>query len=533
MTSRFAHGHLVLGAALFAAGLAACSGCRSSAVPSRPSSGTDAGSPTLRLYLVSDLAGALEPCGCTKDQLGGLDHFGAWVKAEATVAPASLVASAGPLLFMDTKLEGDRAEQDRIKADTIARVLHGLGFAAWAPGVNDWEDGSDAFSRRAAESGAAPVLEDGKAVVREAGGVRVAFVGYGQQAGSGGETAEAVVSHGMDDAKKQGAEIVIALAAVGRGEAKRIADAVPDLTAVVIGSAKSDGDGNTSAPQGERVGDVLIVQGGNHLQSVGVLDLYVRETLVPGRLVRFADATGLELAQKRDELAHRIDDLHVKLASWERDPSIAPGDVAARRKELTDLEAQRDALNVRPPPATGSFFRYSVKEMRPTLGEDPSVQGDMVAYYKAVDDHNRTAFASRLPPPAGPDQASYVGVDACTSCHAAPRAVWNGTPHAHAYATLATQFKEFNLECVSCHVTGYERPGGSTVTHVDGLKDVQCEVCHGPGSRHVQNPTDKTRIVAVPDPSLCLSCHHPPHVEGFDPGTKLREILGPGHGLPL
>jgi hypothetical protein len=171
--------------------------------------------------------------------------------------------------------------------------------------------------------------------------------------------------------------------------------------------------------------------------------------------------------------------------------------------------------------------------MRPALGKDASVEADMLTYYKAVDDHNRVAFAGRMPPVAAPDQASYVGIDACTSCHAAARTVWNGTPHAHAYATLADQFKELNLECVSCHVTGYERPGGSTVTHVDGLKNVQCEVCHGPGSRHVQRPADKTRIVAAPDPAVCLGCHHPPHVEGFDPGVKLREILGPGHGLPL
>src|SRR3984957_17328796 len=105
MTSRMPNGHLVLAAAVFAGGLAACSGCRSSGTPPRPAPGPDVGSPSLRLYLVTDLAGALEPCGCTKDQLGGLDHFGAWVRKEQAHAPAALVASAGPLFFMDDKLE--------------------------------------------------------------------------------------------------------------------------------------------------------------------------------------------------------------------------------------------------------------------------------------------------------------------------------------------------------------------------------------------------------------------------------------------
>src|SRR4029077_9165334 len=91
---------------------------------------------------------------------------------------------------------------------------------------------------------------------------------------------EQAVRRGVDAAKQGGANVLVALAAVGRGGAKRIADAVPELTAVVAGGAKSDGDGNTVAPQGEQVGGVLVVQGANHLQSVAVLDLFVREPLV-------------------------------------------------------------------------------------------------------------------------------------------------------------------------------------------------------------------------------------------------------------
>ena len=524
--------HLALAVPVLAAGLAACEGCRTSGTV-RPITGGDVGPPTVRLYLVSDLAGALEPCGCTKDQLGGIDHFGAWVKREAPRAPSALVATAGPLFFMDAQIGGERADQDRIKADTIARVLHGLGFAAHAPGANDWDDGPDGFTRRAAASGAAPVIDDGHAMVREVGGVKIGFVGFGQPAaGDTGVRVADVVRRGVDDAKRQGAEVLVALAAVGRGEAKRIADAVPELTAVVVGSSKSNGDSNTSAPQGEQVGNVLVVQGANHLQSVAVLDLYVRETPVPGHVIQFADATGLALATKREDLARRIDDLHVKIAAWERDPRVAPADVAARRSELADLESQQAALDTAPPPTQGSFFRYAVKEIRVSMGKDPSVEADLLAYYKAVDDHNRIAFADRMPPAAAPDQATYVGIELCSTCHPGPREVWSNTPHSRAYAALASQFKEFNLECVSCHVVGYEQPGGSTVTHVDKLKDVQCEVCHGPGSKHVGAPTDKTLIVRKPDTSRCVACHHPPHVEQFDAVAKMQEILGPGHGLP-
>jgi len=98
---------------------------------------------------------------------------------------------------------------------------------------------------------------------------------------------------------------------------------------------------------------------------------------------------------------------------------------------------------------------------------------------------------------------------------------------------LSTQFKEFNLDCVSCHVTGYEKPGGSTVTVNEKLRSVQCEECHGPGSAHAKSPAVPGLISASPKLESCVSgCHHPPHVEGFDPQVAKQFIIGPGHGMP-
>src|SRR5271155_3124576 len=86
--------------------LAACQGCRSTSGPGNAhdtaiaaAAGSDT-VPTVRLYLVSDLAGALEPCGCTKDQLGGLDHAASWMRVQRATAPNAALVSAGPLFFM-------------------------------------------------------------------------------------------------------------------------------------------------------------------------------------------------------------------------------------------------------------------------------------------------------------------------------------------------------------------------------------------------------------------------------------------------
>lgn len=110
--------------------------------------------------------------------------------------------------------------------------------------------------------------------------------------------------------------------------------------------------------------------------------------------------------------------------------------------------------------------------------------------------------------------------------------MWDASGHAKAYATLQRDFKEYNLDCVSCHVTGYGKPGGSTVTWNAKLQNVQCEECHGPGSLHAKDPGKKGLITVKPPTEMCVSaCHHPPHVEGFDPVAKMKNILGPGHGM--
>src|SRR3954470_18178154 len=111
--------------------------------------------PTVRLYLVSSPAGALEPCGCVKDMLGGVDHVAAYVKSQSDEAPNSALLGAGPLFFMNTALTAERQTQDTWKADALARSLGAAGLRAWAPGANDWAGGSETFASLAASAQAA------------------------------------------------------------------------------------------------------------------------------------------------------------------------------------------------------------------------------------------------------------------------------------------------------------------------------------------------------------------------------------------
>ena len=101
--------------------------------------------------------------------------------------------------------------------------------------------------------------------------------------------------------------------------------------------------------------------------------------------------------------------------------------------------------------------------------------------------------------------------------------------------TLEQRNKQFNLSCVGCHVTGYSQPGGASVVHNEGLTDVGCESCHGPGSLHAADAdadADKNVHRDAPE-SVCKQCHTPEHSDHFAYPAYKAKLIVPGHGLPL
>jgi hypothetical protein len=298
-----------------------------------------------------------------------------------------------------------------------------------------------------------------------------------------------------------------------------------------VGKPVEAGDGNDLPKAPVLAGNTLVIETANHLQTVGVIDLFVLPHKA-GEPVVFGDAGGVSKAEAVLGIAGRIRDLEARINSWANDKSVKPADVAARKADLEKLRAEKAKLEAERTPVEGSYFHVTSVEVREGLGTDKAVKDRLVSYYKRVNEHNKEAFKDRLPEKPEAGQASYVGVEKCTECHDDARKVWDKTAHATAYPTLQKDFKEFNLDCVSCHVTGYDLPGGSTVTHVANLENVGCEVCHGPGSKHASSPKKVKMPIPKPQPEQCLACHHPPHVHEFDAKAKMAAILGPGHGKP-
>jgi len=515
------------------------SGCRKADVPSEVPA-----APSVRLYFMSGVAGALEPCGCRKDMLGGVDHAAALLAAQTKDAPERLVLATGPVLFQEPQLSGERKDQDVWKAEALALSLGELGLQTWAPGTNDFADGSSTLSRL---SGAAhggllaanlPTTEVPFAATRlfNVGRYRVGVAGIGAAPESMPPTEDAAraLEAAAQALTASGAQIRVALVAATRGDGLRLAERVPSFNVIALGKSIEQGDANDAPFPPVLVGDTLVVQAPNHLQAFAIVDLFVL-----GDDFSFADATGLERAERLQSLDRRILELRARLPSGtagagQAGASADPPQAARWRAELEKLERERAPLVARPeltPAARGSFFRYALAEVREGAGSDPGVAARMLEYYRRVNEHNREAFKDRTPQAPREGAADYVGEATCKGCHADAAAFWSTTKHASAYETLSRQFKEFNLDCVGCHVTGYNRPGGSTVTHVDSLTNVQCEVCHGPGSRHAESSGDTDLITLKPAESVCRSCHHAPHVaDDWDITQAWPKIVGVGHG---
>jgi hypothetical protein len=156
-------------------------------------------------------------------------------------------------------------------------------------------------------------------------------------------------------------------------------------------------------------------------------------------------------------------------------------------------------------PAQPYLLRYQLVEMDPEY-KTPAGQEDkqpilrlMERYTKELKERDYLHQYAQSNHPhqiAMPmTEPTYVGSERCKKCHEHAYEVWEKSGHAHAYPTLVDvkhpSLRQYDGECVVCHVTGFGYKGGFTdEAATPKLKNVGCESCHGPASEHVKRPTD-------------------------------------------
>ncbi|MET0343068.1 MAG: multiheme c-type cytochrome [Polyangiales bacterium] len=492
----------------------------------------------LRLLITTDPRGYLEPCGCQLRPLGGLDKLATLVAEARGDGVPTLLVAAGNTAF-GTELRPEDAEgardQERFRAETFADVYRRLGFRAVGPGPIDLAQDRALVAAVSGDGQVPWLLDNGtpkgdgappiaQARVVDAGGVKVGLLGlsapnpaHPASFAALSDDLARVASEKSEALRKEGAQLVVALVSGDRRLARQIAGRGADV--VVMGGLDLE---KPLAPA--MAGDGVLLHAGQQGQYLLSVDLGLKAR------GPWEDASEWTRREARKELERQLAEQKERIASWEKDPNVERRDLDEQRARLGELER---ALASAPTPRFAQrWLVANLKEIGPEVKAEPTIAGLIDAHDKRVNEHNRTALADLKPTPAEAGKPHYAGSASCASCHAQADAWWKQTKHGNAYATLEEVHKEFNLSCVGCHVTGYNLPGGSTVTHVETLKNVGCESCHGPGSAHNERPNEPGLIMRDVGENVCTGCHTHEHSDHFVYNSYKAMLIVPGHGLP-
>jgi len=501
--------------------------------------GGQAAADRLTLVFWASAAGQIVPCGCSPDQRGGLPRAAALLRRLRASEPNVLFVDAGDLLFETVGRPPAQAlTQKQLKARTLARGDEMLGAAARAVGQRDVALGA-AFAAETAgqvpllDAGVTPVPGARDTLLADAGPVKVGIFAAGFEA-----DVAATMAARARRLREQGARMVVLLlhprgdAAFTAAQALLPAAKAAGVDVVVLGRR----DDPAADPNAKDSGlpPLLAVEG--HGQSLLRLDVHLGSgpvALAPSQEDRDQEVKGLDA---------RIERFRLQLA-----------DAPQRREQLEakirELEERKRALLSAPPqapPPGSTWAQATFVPLAKEVGADPDAQKLVDAYDQKVTELN-LAEAQRQPescPPPAPGEPAFAGVAACAKCHPEAAEFWTETKHAGAYDKLVHVNKQFSLDCVQCHVTGWQQPGG--VCRIDrpqvggpgfkgkgiGRRDVQCENCHGAGSEHVKDPYAGPVRREVPA-SFCVRCHEAANSPHFDDAKYRPYIVGPGHGQPL
>jgi nitrate/TMAO reductase-like tetraheme cytochrome c subunit len=162
-----------------------------------------------------------------------------------------------------------------------------------------------------------------------------------------------------------------------------------------------------------------------------------------------------------------------------------------------------------------------------------------------IDAYKRESENLPIPETQKVAEKIYAGSTSCRSCHAAEFTQWKTHQHSRAMKALVDKGMQYNVDCLRCHTVAYKQPGGFTDLRVTpGLSNIQCEVCHGPAQKHVE---DKQRLASAGaaagaadphkgatgaelklrmqwDANFCMQCHDPANDPLFNFEQDIKRV---------
>lgn len=417
--------------------------------------------PDVVLMLTGQEHGYLQPCGCSRPQLGGLARRYNFLQNLRDRGWPIIALDLGDI-FDEPKHRGPQAQ---LKYRTSMEALSIMGYSG--VGLGQYETASptllDTLAEYAINSGKPPILaanlkrkgadEDFLGAVKSGvvSGGKDGLPRVGVIAILGPSVVKEVPQQNpmpqftttkeelpveLKKLQAQKPDLLVLLYQGSVAEAKACATMFPQLQVILCLSPESE-----PSDRAERVGDTLVIEVGHKGRYVGVVGAY---------------HTGR---------AKQPYDLHYQLAALGEDFETPEG------KEKSN-------------PIMVLMEKYA----------DTVKRGNYLAQYPQRKHPLQVVFP----------QAEYVGSQVCKKCHEHAYKVWEKTPHAHAYHSLETAkrpgLRQYDGECVMCHVVGFGYQSGFTdELKTAKLKNVGCESCHGPGSIHA-NGNHQDNMLALMNP---------------------------------
>jgi len=467
--------------------------------------------------------------------LGGLSKKGWQIKQISSDAgQPRLTLDAGNLLFKHAAITPNLEAQEKLTAEAIVAAYNLIGYQAVCVGGKDLIAGIP-YLQRINKNSKFPWLSANlvkqpsrkpifkASTIIKVGALKAGVIGLTGPAMLQAEDAalilpweEVLPTLIAKVAKKS--DLVILLSNLPAADNQRIAQEYGDIHLII----QSGANANTLSP--EPVNNTLLVSTGPQGKQLGIMTIHWQ------RSKRWGDTRAETLRKKSEAMAS----MRWQLSKYQQDQDPE----TALRNQPDQLQAYH-LLKAREQAMQNEIDRLSQE-----LGQNPPAQGTPSSFANRfmameiglpdqkevvrITDQLAAAIVKQGQQQAKSNTSTaispYLGSNQCGACHAAQLASWQQTKHASAYTTLVNGQKQFNQNCLPCHVTGVTLAQGQEALSLPAeRRGVGCETCHGPGREHSKSPKAFV-LTRIPGPAVCQSCHSAPHDEAFDYQVKIKQV---------
>lgn len=514
------------------------------------------------LFYTGGLRSYFEPCGCQADQLGGFQRLATLIESYRHKGQKMLLVDAGNLYFEALKVSPSKRTQNGLKASMIADMFKKMGFKVAGIGPHDLTFGRKTLKALVARSQLQTIssnLVDAKTraplfpthAIVSFRGKKLGFLSvtatpppppvipgkapdkhkvfpkdFWKQRGLALLDPVKAARREVAALRKAGAQLIILLSTMGIPATSQLLAKVKGIHLAI------DGHDDEEIDPPQRHGETFLLSTLKEGQKAGVMAMFLKGNVEKWAPIQTPDAVRAKIRSYRSQIATNLGQAKMMAAQGAAFKPIAD----VYRKQAKALQSKiKGLLKLAALPARlpekGWGYVHALVPLAKQLLDCSYVNKRVATYQLEAKRANLEALRKIKPIPTDKHGNSFVGVDKCKTCHYSAYQFWKTTRHANAYATLVKKNKQFDLDCIGCHVVGWQKPGGLyDIQKPKRLANVQCENCHQAGAIHATKRPMKSTIHRKVPSTVCTGCHQGSHHPTFKYEVHVKKILGKGHG---